>query len=111
MISGRRANLSRYKGRLSTKQIERDNPYFVDIQIPEGGLGRRLDKMHAWHLERGTRAKMGSGGLWTARFCFADPASAEAFKVEFAKDLQIPPMPKDDPVALIEWAHRYIQDS
>jgi hypothetical protein len=103
--------LARYKGRLGSKQIERDYPYFVDIPIPQGGLGRRLDEMHAWHLARSLRARQSSAGLWTARFCFADVATAEAFKAEFGKDLQIPPMPKDDPIALIEWAKRYIQDS
>jgi hypothetical protein len=102
--------VARYKGRLGPKQIERDYPYFVDIPIPEGGLGRRLDAMHEWHLARGLRARQGSAGLWTARFCFADATSADAFKAEFGRDLQTPPMSKDDPIALIEWATRYIQD-
>jgi hypothetical protein len=103
--------MSRYKGRPSSKAIERDFPHVVDVLIPEGGLGRRLDEMHAWHLARGLQARQSSAGLWTGRFCFADAPSAEAFKVEFAKDLQIPPMPEDDPLALIEWAQRYVQDS
>jgi hypothetical protein len=101
--------LARYKGRLSHKQIERDFPHLVDVRIPPDGLGRRLDEMDAWHLARGLRALRSSACLWTARFCFADTATATAFKLEFASDLQIPPMPEDDPIALIEWAQRYIQ--
>jgi hypothetical protein len=34
--------------------------------------------------------------VWVARFCFADAATAETFKAEFARELQISPMPKDD---------------
>lgn len=101
--------MARYKGRLGPKQIERENPYFVDVPIPEGGLGRRLDAMHEWHFARGLRARQGSAGIWTVRFCFPDAMSAEAFKAEFGRDLQIPPMPNDDPIALFEWAKRYIQ--
>jgi len=76
-----------YKGRISPKQIERDFPHSIDIPIPEGGLRRRLDQMHEWHLVRGIHAKLGSAGLWTARFCFSDPATAE----EFARAFRDPP--------------------
>jgi hypothetical protein len=58
--------------------------------------------MHALAPRARLRARQTSAGLWTARFCFADATTAEAFKVGFAKDLQIPPMLEDDPLALIE---------
>jgi hypothetical protein len=82
----------------------------VDIPIPEGGLGRRLDEMHAWHLARGLQAQMGSAGLWKARFYFRDETTAAAFRAKFVSTFAIPPMPENDPIAMIEWARRYIQD-
>jgi hypothetical protein len=79
----------RYKGQVTAKQIERENPYFVDISIPDGGLGRRLDAMHAWHLARGVSPKMGRGGLWTARFCFAEAETAQIFVANFGGTFRI----------------------
>lgn len=73
----------RYKGRTTTKQIERQYPYWVDMPIPEGGLGRNLDRMNDWHSERGIPVRTGSGGLWVVRFCFADKTDAEAFGAAF----------------------------
>jgi len=35
--------MSRYKGRQNTKAVERDFPHFVDIVVPPGGLGKRLN--------------------------------------------------------------------
>ena len=32
--------MSRYKGRQSAKDVERDFPYFVDIVVPPRGLGK-----------------------------------------------------------------------
>lgn len=76
--------MARYKGRQSAKQIERDYPHHVDVPIPEGGLGTRLDHMHEWHRAQGIQSRRGSGGLSCARFCFADTETAEAFRAEFA---------------------------
>jgi hypothetical protein len=38
---------SRYKGRASLKVIERKFPHHVDMMVPEGGFGSRLNAMHA----------------------------------------------------------------
>jgi hypothetical protein len=40
------------------------------------------------------------------RWCFADAATAAEFRSRFGGT---EPMPKDDPIALIEWAKRNIQ--
>jgi hypothetical protein len=40
--------MSRYKGR-----TVRLYPFVVEVMVPEGGLGRRLDDMHAFHRQRG----------------------------------------------------------
>lgn len=58
---------------------ERDFPHLVDIVVPEGGLGRRLDAMHEWLRERGLEARRGGGGIGVSRWCFADPRAADEF--------------------------------
>jgi hypothetical protein len=37
--------MSRYKGRTSAKETARLYPFVVEVVVPEGGLGRRLDDM------------------------------------------------------------------
>jgi hypothetical protein len=41
-----------YKGRPSAKPVAREFPFVVEIMVPEGGFGRRLDDMHAFHRQR-----------------------------------------------------------
>ena len=81
-------SMTRYKGSAKTKLIERDFPQRVEMLIPEGGLGKRLDEMHDWHHARGIQAKFGRS--WRDKdnrdhltWCFADPATAESFASEF----------------------------
>ena len=38
--------MSRYKGRVSARAIERDFPHVVETVVPKGGLGKTLDAMH-----------------------------------------------------------------
>lgn len=106
--------MARYKGRASTKAIERDFPHMVEMAVPPGGLGRRLDAMHAFHAKRGIQSHQGRGrrdaeGRDYVRWCFADAATADAFKAQFGGEIVIPPMPNGDPIALMEWGRRYIQ--
>jgi hypothetical protein len=78
--------MARYKGRLSPKSIERDYPHHVEIAIPPGGLGRRLDAMHDLCAERGIPSRAFTHrkkGDFYIRWCFADPAMAVAFAAEF----------------------------
>ena len=35
--------MTRYKGRQSAKAVEQDFPHFVDMVVPPGGLGSKLD--------------------------------------------------------------------
>lgn len=79
----------RYKGQRTALHNERECPYWVDLPIPEGGLGRNIDRMHDWHSERGLPVRAGSGGLWVARFCFADKANAESFAVAFHRKVTL----------------------
>jgi|GEM_PF-5531130 len=58
--------MSRYKGQLTDKRIEREYPYWVDVSIPEGGLDRRLDRMHKCHQTVAFSRGKGSGVPWCA---------------------------------------------
>ena len=45
--------MSRYKGRASLKVIKSKFPHHVDMVVPEGGFGARLNAMHDWHDAHG----------------------------------------------------------
>ena len=85
--------MSRYKGRTSSKAIERDFPHIVETIVPPGGLGKTLDAMFEFHTRNGIRAINSTGrrdenGRDYIRWCFADREIAAAFAAEFgAKDL------------------------
>lgn len=79
--------MSRYKGRASLKLIESKFPYHVDMMVPEGGFGTRLDAMHKWHDTQGIPAVSGQSrrenGRDIIRWCFADLVTAALFQKEF----------------------------
>ena len=80
--------MSHYKGRSSFKFIEQAFPHHVDMPVPDGGLGKRLDAMYGWHLARGIQAVHGRGrrqnGRDIIRWCFGDPEMAAEFAKQFA---------------------------
>jgi len=78
----------RYKGQITARDNERSHPYWVDIPIPDGGLGRRLDKMHDWHRLHGMAVRMGTG-TDRARFCFPDQTHAEEFAQAFGAQVRL----------------------
>jgi len=45
--------MTRYKGRISTKAIEQAYPHIVEMIVPLGGFGKKLDEMYEWHRARG----------------------------------------------------------
>jgi len=75
----------RCAGTPSGKTIARDFPFVVEIAVPPGGLGKRLNDMHAFHNQRGIQVAQirheddGDHLLW----CFARRAIAEEFAAEF----------------------------
>ena len=79
--------MTRYKGRVSARAIERDFPHVVETVVPEGGFRKRLDAMYEWHRSRGIEAWDGRGRHEDdrdfVRWCFADPDLAAAFANEF----------------------------
>jgi hypothetical protein len=79
--------MSRYKGRASAKLVEQDYPYHIDMIVPPGGLGNRLDAVYEFHTRHGIRAHRGQGShnaeRTIIRWCFADPEIARAFAADF----------------------------
>ncbi len=53
------------------------------------GLGKRLDDMHHWHLERGlnshTRSVRTQDGKYVVRWCFATAVDARGLGGEIAR--------------------------
>jgi hypothetical protein len=76
--------MTRYKGRQGARAVEKDFPHFVDIVVPLGGLGKRLDAMYEFHGRHCIEPKNGQGhhdaSGTVIRWCFADPKVAEAFR-------------------------------
>lgn len=72
------------------KEVEQDFPHFVDIAVPPSGLGSKLAAMYDFHARHRIPPKRGhgrrdeSGGA--IRWCFSDPALANAFAQEFARE-------------------------
>jgi hypothetical protein len=72
----------------SAKAIERDFPHIVEMRVPLGGFGTKLDAMHEWHTKRGIRALHLTGQRDEnhrdyIRWCFADAETAAAFASQF----------------------------
>jgi|ERR1700680_414635 hypothetical protein len=76
-----------YKGRPSTKAIQRNFPYGVTMPVPDNGFGDRLVLMHRWHSSAGVESQQGKGSRQGNRdsvcWCFADAAVADKFQAEF----------------------------
>ena len=82
--------MTRYKGRQSAKAVEEDFPHSVDMVVPLGGLGNRLDAMYEFHTRHGirsinSRGRRDENNRDYIRWCFADPKLAEAFAREFKR--------------------------
>jgi hypothetical protein len=75
----------------SDRRIDRDFPHQVAVLVPDGGFVARLMAMnsfcttHAMRYNYKTRADLGGRNPPSRyfRFCFADPAHADAFMAEF----------------------------
>jgi hypothetical protein len=82
--------MTRYKGRTNASLIERDFPHRVEMIVPKGGFGKKLDVMHEWHRARGIRAKFGrsrrdKNNRDYVTWCFADATLADAFRSLFVR--------------------------
>lgn len=73
---------------LTAKLIERDFPHTVETVVPEGGLDKTIDAVHAFHKRHGIKARTGQEwrdehGRDHILWCFAVPMIANLFKNEF----------------------------
>jgi hypothetical protein len=86
--------MSHYKGRTSAKETARLFPCVVEVVVPEGGLGRRLDDMHEFHRQRGITdhhiPRRRDDEHDYIRWCFKDVATAEAFAAQFSGTVLLP---------------------
>jgi hypothetical protein len=75
--------MTRRKGDITARMNERDYPHLVELPLPPGGFRKGSDDMQAFHRERGIQSRRGQGrndgGQFYVRYCFADPAHANAF--------------------------------
>ena len=78
--------MTRRKGKITARN-ERDYPHIVELPVPSGGFRETGFAIVAFHRERGLATKYGRGrkdeGQWYARYCFADPTVADAFRDQF----------------------------
>ena len=74
------------RARVSRRQIDRNYPFQVEIEVPEGGLGERLNAMHAWCTENAPDYQTKGAGEYptdAVMFCFGDKVQAAAFRRAF----------------------------
>jgi hypothetical protein len=83
-------NLSK-KRNLAAYVNERNFPFIVQIAVPEGGFGSKLDAINAWHRysknnqRRGRPQSLGEKRFW--RGCFKDFETADKFKQRFGGEV------------------------
>jgi hypothetical protein len=79
--------MARYKGQLRASRNELEFPHHVDIIVPPGGLGTRLDAMYDFHTQHGIQPQRGHGkhdaDSAIIRWCFADASLAAEFASKF----------------------------
>jgi len=80
--------MGHHKRRRRSTLFKREFPHIVEVAVPRGGLGKRLDAMHTFHAERGIEACLGRGRREDnqdyLRWYFADPTTAASFAIEFS---------------------------
>jgi hypothetical protein len=82
--------MTRYKGHTKTSLIEHECPHRVEMIVPKGGFGKRLNQMHDWHLSRSIKPRFGRGrrdknNRDYVTWCFADAAMADSFRASFIR--------------------------
>ena len=83
--------MPRYNDPTDPKQIEkieRTFPHIIEISVPLGGFGNKLDDMYEWHWARDIEAMRGRGwrdenGRFYVRWCFANVITAQDFVHKF----------------------------
>jgi len=83
-------SLSR-KRNITVYANERNFPFVVQIAVPDGGFGSKLEAINAWHRysknkqRRGRPQSLGEKKFW--RWCFKSSETAEQFSRRFGGEL------------------------
>ena len=95
--------MSRRKGEITARMNERNCPHIVQLPLPSGGFRSKSDDILAFHRERSIKPRRGRGWLddeqYYVRFCFGDPAHADAFRERFGGERLTTPPPRGPPSA------------
>jgi hypothetical protein len=85
----------RYKGWQNAASIRHDFPYVVELEVPLGGFGTRLDRIYGFHIRVGVAPRRGRGRRKGKRdivcWRFADAETAQAFADECGGVMLFPP--------------------
>jgi hypothetical protein len=83
--------MTRRKGEITARMNERDFPHIVELALPDGGFGTRLDEFEAFHRLRGIRSARGTRQRRDeqefVRWCFASVIDADDFAQQFGGTL------------------------
>ena len=78
----------RYRGGISDQVVERAYSFHVDMRVPPGGLGSRLDAMYDFHTQQNVTVRRGvgrrEGDCEIIRWCFVDSEIAMKFGITFS---------------------------
>lgn len=80
--------MTRYRGRSKANLIERDFPHHVELMVPEGGFGKRIDEIYEWHgahniIAMHGRSRRDENNRDYVTWCFADAQVAAEFAARF----------------------------
>jgi len=67
--------------------FDRRRPFYVDIEIPVGGLERRLDEINMWLDDSRLEVRGGPGGPRHLRLSFSEYETAAACAKSFGFDV------------------------
>jgi hypothetical protein len=80
-------NMTRRKGEITARMNERDFRHIVELRLPDGGFGTRLDDFEAFHRLRGIDSRRGRRQRRDkqeyVRWCFASVIDADDFAQQF----------------------------
>jgi hypothetical protein len=74
--------MSRYKGRTDPKDIEKTYPHIVEMIVPSGGFGKRLNHMYDFHAHNSLRARDAHRSVTPAQPYFSRSSSNNSCLLE-----------------------------
>jgi hypothetical protein len=79
------------KRKMTMPVNERKFPFIVQIAVPDGGFGYKLDGINAWHHYSRNKQRQGKrqtiGGQEYRRWCFESLECAEMFRRRFGGEI------------------------